>query len=360
MFSGMALPYLMVIFVGAAIVVWRAGTSLSNQTDLLSDRSGLGQALGGVILLAIATNLPETAIMVSAVAGNDVGVAIGNILGGIAIQTVVLVILDICTPDHRTSLTNEGASLMLAVEGMLVIMILALVVMATQLPDSAIFARIAPGTLGIAMTWVAGVWLIGKARKDLPWQLKNASSHHDSRSDANGKSGAGTAGSDDTSQKASISTMRSALIFVVAAIATLIGGVLLERTGNAIAPHIGMSGVIFGATVLAAATSLPELSTGLASVKMKDYELAVSDILGGNAFLPVLLLFATLLSGKAVLAQAQRSDIYLTALGAVLTSIYILGVIIRPKRVIGRMGLDSLLVLIVYLAGLAGLFLIPQ
>lgn len=357
MFSGMALPYLMVIFVGAAIVVWRAGTSLSNQTDLLSDRSGLGQALGGVILLAIATNLPETAIMVSAVAGNDVGVAIGNILGGIAIQTVVLVILDICTPDHRTSLTNEGASLMLAVEGMLVIMILALVVMATQLPGSAIFARIAPGTLGIAMTWVAGVWLIGKARKDLPWQLKNASSHHDSTSSSSAESGSGK---DDTSQKTSISTMRSALIFVVAAIATLIGGVLLERTGNAIASHIGMSGVIFGATVLAAATSLPELSTGLASVKMKDYELAVSDILGGNAFLPVLLLFATLLSGKAVLAQAQRSDIYLTALGAVLTSIYILGVIIRPKRVIGRMGLDSLLVLIVYLAGLAGLFLIPQ
>lgn len=357
MFSGMALPYLLVIFVGAAIVVWRAGTSLSDQTDLLSDRSGLGQALGGVILLAIATNLPETAIMVSAVAGNDIGVAIGNILGGIAIQTVVLVILDICTPDHRTSLTNEGASLMLAVEGMLVIMILALVVMATQLPGSAIFARIAPGTLGIAMTWVAGVWLIGKARKDLPWQLKNASSHHDSTSSSNAESGSGK---DDTSQKTSTSTMRSALIFVVAAIATLIGGVLLERTGNAIASHIGMSGVIFGATVLAAATSLPELSTGLASVKMKDYELAVSDILGGNAFLPVLLLFATLLSGKAVLSQAQRSDIYLTALGAVLTSIYILGVIIRPKRVIGRMGLDSLLVLIVYLTGLAGLFLISQ
>lgn len=357
MFSGMALPYLLVIFVGAAIVVWRAGTSLSDQTDLLSDRSGLGQALGGVILLAIATNLPETAIMVSAVAGNDIGVAIGNILGGIAIQTVVLVILDICTPDHRTSLTNEGASLMLAVEGMLVIMILALVVMATQLPGSAIFARIAPGTLGIAMTWVAGVWLIGKARKDLPWQLKNASSHHDSTSSSNAESGSGK---DHTSQKTSTSTMRSVLIFVVAAIATLIGGVLLERTGNAIASHIGMSGVIFGATVLAAATSLPELSTGLASVKMKDYELAVSDILGGNAFLPVLLLFATLLSGKAVLSQAQRSDIYLTALGAVLTSIYILGVIIRPKRVIGRMGLDSLLVLIVYLTGLAGLFLISQ
>jgi cation:H+ antiporter len=68
-----------------------AGISLSNQTDVLATRLHLGSALGAVVLLAVATNLPEIAITVTAALSGNLGVAVGNILGGIAIQTVVLV-----------------------------------------------------------------------------------------------------------------------------------------------------------------------------------------------------------------------------------------------------------------------------
>jgi len=112
--------------------------------------------------------------------------------------------------------------------------------------------------------------------------------------------------------------------------------------------------------VLAAATALPELSTGIASVKLADYQLAVSDIFGGNAFLPVLFLLANLLSGSAVLPQAQRTDIYLTALGIVLTVVYGWGLITRPHRQLLRMGMDSLTVLVLYAAGIAGLIAVTN
>jgi cation:H+ antiporter len=91
----MSLTGLLLVFVAAAAAVWFAGIKLSDATDVLSEHLGLGQALGGLIFLAIATNLPEIAITSSAALSQNLGIAIGNILGGIAIQTVVLVVLDL-------------------------------------------------------------------------------------------------------------------------------------------------------------------------------------------------------------------------------------------------------------------------
>ena len=117
---------------------------------------------------------------------------------------------------------------------------------------------------------------------------------------------------------------------------------------------------VFGGTVLAAATALPELSTGLAAVRVEDFELAVSDIFGGNAFLPVLFFPATLIAGQSVLGSAAKTDAYLAVLGILLTAVYIAGLVIRPKRQYLRLGPDSLLVLVLYGAGIAGMVLISQ
>src|SRR5690348_9455303 len=150
----LSLPVLLLIFAAAAAAIWVAGVQLSKQTDVLSTRLHLGAALGGLIMLAVATNLPEIAIVCSAALSGSVGVAVGNILGGIAIQTVVLVILDAFGTRGRRPLTYRAASLVLALEGMLVIAVLAVVVAGTQLPASVIVWRITPQSVLIVLLWV--------------------------------------------------------------------------------------------------------------------------------------------------------------------------------------------------------------
>src|SRR3954453_685225 len=167
---GLSLPVLLLIFAAAAGVIWIAGIQLSNQTDVLATRLHLGSAVGGLVLLALATNLPEIAITVSAALSHNLGVAVGNILGGIAIQTVVLAILDGFGLRGKDPLTYRVASLSLVLEGVLVVAVLVIAIMGTQLPSSVIFVHVTPGSLLILVFWLAGLWLISKARKDLPWQ----------------------------------------------------------------------------------------------------------------------------------------------------------------------------------------------
>ncbi|MCX6231242.1 MAG: sodium:calcium antiporter [Bacteroidetes bacterium] len=353
MIETLSMPLLILIFGVSVIVIWFSGIKLSKTADILTTHFGLGEALGGMILLAIVTNLPEIAITVSAALNNNLELAIGNILGGIAIQTVVLVVLDVFGLGKKDPLTYRAASLILVLEGLMVITVLTLVVLGNQLKPTIIYHGISPVEIVILIVWIAGIYMIGKARTSLPWHKLG-----DLPDTQKEKRGHSKVKKFDLAMQKGTTIPSVILVFTVCSLLTLLAGVALEITGEAIAKNIGMTGVLFGATILAAATALPEVSTGLASMKLKDYQMAVSDIFGGNAFLPVLFILATYLSGKSALPLAQNTDIYLTALGVLLTIIYIWGLMFRPRKQIFWMGIDSLIVVIIYLVGLLGLFAI--
>ena len=351
--ESMPLWLLLVLFVLSAGVIWGAGIMLSETTDVLDERLHLGSAFGGLIVLAVATNLPEIAITVSAAAAGNVDIAVGNILGGIAIQTLVIAVLDFF--GKRGSgirpLTYRAASLTLVLEALVVVAVLTVVIAGSQLPPGLIALRLTPDVILIAALWVVGLLLVQRASHGLPWHEGGAAPDsaphpkghrtrhpHGGKRDPHGRT-----------------TGRTALLFAVAAIATLGAGVLLEKAGEAASSKVGLTGVLFGATVLALATSLPEISTGLQAVRQGDDNLAIGDIFGGNAFLPVLFLVATLISGRSILPQANASDIYLTALAGLLSLEYAVGLIFRPSRRVLGMGVDSLVVVATYLVGLGGL-----
>ncbi len=351
--AGLASPFLLLIFLAGAAATWLAGVSLSKTTDCLDARLGLGDELGGLILLSIAGSLPELAITVSAALQGNLKLAAGNLIGGIAIQTMVLLVCDVVAGPERP-LTYLVGALSPVLEGLLVVIVVAGVEMGALLkPSVAIAGRVSPASLAIVVIWVVGLYVINRARKDPRWSVSMPGSHPGRRHRRDPHP-------EQPHPYPRLSTARVAVMFGAACAVVLVAGVMLEESGNELANRVGVNGVIFGATVLAAATALPEISSGIAAVRLGDHALAIGDIFGGNAFQVCLFLVADLVAGKPVLPTAGPLNAWLAALGVALTAVYGFGVIGRPLHCRFRLGPDSILALAVFGLGIAGLFFVPS
>ena len=350
--GSLSTPLLLGVFVAGAIAIWVAGTSLSKATDVIDRRFNLGEALGGMILLSIAGTLPEIAITVSAAAKGNLELAAGNLIGGIAVQTMVLVLCD-AAASRRQSLTYLVGSLIPVLEALLVVLVVSIVMMGALLPESTSIGPVSPASLAIVGAWLAGLFALNRVRKSPAWKVEMPGS-------APGRPHRRQVHPDEKPTPITKSTSRALIAFGIGCLITLVAGVILEVAGNDLANRAKINGVIFGATVLSVASALPEISSGIAAVRLGDNELAVSDIFGGNSFQLCLFLVADLVAGKAILPQAGNLDAWLAALGIALTVIYAFGVIMRDENCVLRLGRDSILALVVFGLGIAGLFVIPH
>jgi cation:H+ antiporter len=112
-----------------------------------------------------------------------------------------------------------------------------------------------------------------------------------------------------------------------------------------------------GAVLVAIATSLPEVSSTVAAVRLGQYELAFADIFGTNLLdLALVTLADAGYAGPPVLNEVGRFSSFAALLGIAVTGIFLGGLIERRDRVVLRMGVDSALVLVVYLGGLLVLY----
>ena len=166
--SSWGTPALLAVFLAAAVATWIAGLFLSKTTDILDDRFKLGDAVGGLLLLGLAGSLPELAITASAALSGNLGLAVGNLLGGIAMQTLVLVLLDATSRKDRplTSL----ADLSPLFESVLVITVLLIALMGAFLPTSTALGSVSPASIGIVVFFLLGVYGINRARRRPAWR----------------------------------------------------------------------------------------------------------------------------------------------------------------------------------------------
>lgn len=78
-----------VAFIVGALVIVTAGSRLARVADELADRTGLGEALFGIFLLAGVTSLPDFAATLSAAMDSRPDLAMSNIMGSMAANLVL-------------------------------------------------------------------------------------------------------------------------------------------------------------------------------------------------------------------------------------------------------------------------------
>lgn len=337
-FTAFSLPVLIAAFALGAALVWYAGTKLARYADTISNRTGIGQAVIGVILLGAVTSLPEISTTTVATLSGNPQMAVNNMLGGVAFQVVVIALADMFVGGRALTSMVPGPRVIL--NGVVSIVLLIIAAIGAMIGDWQVpVLGVGVFPLLIAAVYVLCMYQLSREVAVSGWEPVEKPKMDRPEIE----------GSD-------VSNAKLALLTVAAAIAICVGGTLVTLAAEGIAEQTGTDTALLGLTLLAFATSLPELSTAIAAVKLRRAELAIGDILGGNMFDVVLiLLIDAMAGGEPVLRQVDPSSMLAALIGVLLTALYLIGLVERRDKSFLRMGYDSVAVLVVYAAGIAAI-----
>ncbi len=323
------------VFIVSALVIGVAGTRLSGVLDHLADRTGLGEAFVGAVLLGACTSLPGiTASIAAAVDGHPV-VALSNAIGGIAAQTAFLAIADIAYP--KANLEHAAASLPNLMQGTLLIVLLGALMLGIVGPDIS-FLGISPLTPLLLLAYIFGLRIIYKARTRPMWQPRMT---HDTKVDL----------PEEESQHSSLALLWSQ--FAITAVFVIGAGWAVTRASESIMAKTGISATVAGAVLIAVTTSLPELVTSVSAVRRGALTLAVSGVIGGNAFDTLFAAVADVAYRPgSIYHTASAHAKFLLALTIIMTGVLLMGLLHREKSGFGNIGFESALILALYALGL--------
>lgn len=333
-----------VLFLIAAYAVWIAGTQLAVVAEEISDRHQLGKDIMGLVFLAAATELPEIVTTMFAALQDQARLLLNNMFGGIAMQTAMLAIADLVA--INVAITRFPSKPTPILEGVLLILILAVLQGIILIGDTAVFGHVGIGAILLAGLYV---WIIQLLRKQdrnsiwVPVEIPNVPTSESAKG--------------LLARIAGESNHALHRRFAMASAAILVFGILLVVSAEQLAVQTGLGTSFIGATLLAGSTSLPELSTTVMAVRLHSYTMAISNIFGSNLIMVLLILPADIAYVHGpLLQQADASASFALICGMVVTAIYVVGLIVRGSRRVMGMGYDSAAVLGVYICSLGVLY----
>lgn len=147
----------------------------------------------------------------------------------------------------------------------------------------------------------------------------------------------------------------------ICALAIGVAGPELARSGDIIADKTGVSQSWIGLILLATATSLPELMTGLSAVTVADApNIAVGDVLGSCVFnLAILVVLDAMYRGGSIYRHADLSHVLTAGFGIILIGLAGVSILLARDGLtyrIGHVGAYTPLFVVLYLLAMRSVF----
>lgn len=330
------------VFAGSAVVIVLVGTKLSREGDRIAELSGLGRLWIGVVLMSAATSLPEIFTTVSAAWMTAPDLAAGDLFGAGLTNMLTLGLIDLL---HRQKRVWQQAALEHTLTAALAMVLTGLAAFFILLKVNITRLGIGLGSLTLLIFYVLGMRVVFR-QEDMKRRLREQERLSEER-----------AGKPDASAGRRTDLRRAAAGFSAAAVVLLLTAPFLAWSAERIAQDTGLTSTFIGTSLVAVTTSLPELVTAIAAVRLGAFDLAVGNLFGSNAFNMAAFFFADAAYREGGLLASVSQSHALTALWSMLMmNIGLMGIIYRAEKRFMLIEPDSLLMILAYVLGLWLLF----
>lgn len=311
-------------FIGSVILVVYAAIKLSHYASIISAKSSLGGFWVGSALLAGATSLPEVVASVTSGIMGLPDIAVGNVFGSNIFNLANIALMDIIKGGTPILALASAGHIMSATLGMVLSALAAVAILLKS--NISIFG------VGIDTIIIIGVYAIG---------LKAMASY---------SKGEGSEEGEGPKAYQGASLKKAYLGFGIGALVVMVAGTALTISGDEIARITGLGGTFVGSILIAASTSLPETVAGITAVRMGAINLALGNFFGSNIFNMIILFISDMaLRGAPILSVVGPVHAVTALFGLILSGVAIMGLLVKSKKKILGMGVDSATILGLYI-----------
>ena len=316
-------------FILCSAVIVYCGTKLSRYGDVIAEKTGMGRAWTGLILVSSVTSLPELFIGISSVtiAGTP-DIALGDIMGSCVFNLAIIALLDILHGPGPIFAKAEHGHILTAGFGIILIGFACLALMAgSSLPSVGHVGLYVPVIIVIYGIGVRRIFLFEKRRLDRYAEEIAKTLQYDH-----------------------VPLKTAVLNYAMFGVAIMLAAVWLPLISRDLAEATGLGGSFMGTVLVAMTTSLPELVVSVSALRIGATDMAIANLFGSNMFNLVILAVDDIfyLPGP-LLWHVSSSHVMTGFIAMIMAGIAIVSLTYRlEKKTVLRLSWDAVAILLAY------------